>query len=1299
MSATDTQQTLLYGAMAVAMNCIDRRTAVEALQAWAADPSRSLVDRLRERGVSDAPTLERVDQAVRAELDRHGGNVASALATLPTASDLQAELTDPSWRAGAADSDDPQATLAADAFLTIAPEAPAPERVEASGPATIDPSATQAPQGDEAGVDPHGTLADGGASVPPGRSDVNPLSSAPITPGGFSDSAAVQTPDFERPRSASALGLPEGSDRSEASSKGSEQAFAPSAASGSDRDDQDDPSATQEADEPATDFDPSATAAEPLSPEPPPTEVASEAHRRTRPDLGAPSTSNSRFRVLRPHAKGGLGSVLVAFDEELNREVALKEIREQYVNDEHSRARFLLEAEVTGGLEHPGVVPVYSLGRNLEGRPYYAMRFIRGDSLRKAIDRLHSPQTATRDLGERTLQFRNLLKRFTDVCNALEYAHSRRIIHRDIKPDNIMLGPYGETLVVDWGLAKALEEDPADSERTEEVPLRPVSGSGSTPTLDGSAIGTPAFMSPEQAEGDTSRIGTASDIYSLGATLYNLLAGVPPFTDRSVLGVLVKVRNGEFPPPHMIKPDVPKALEAICLKAMARRPEDRYPSCQALADDIEHWLADEPVSAYREPLLARLGRWAKRHRTFVTGAAILLLTALVASSAGAVLLERERARTQEQRDLARAGWALAVEESERANQNADEARRQQAIAEKEREEARRQQAIAEKEREEAERQRQVAERQREAARRQRQIAEANFQNAMDAVDALLTEVGEIDLADVPRMEETRKNLLTKALEFYQDFLKRNDTPETRLEVGRAHGRVGEILELLGGDERAERSYRRSLEILEPMLADDPAGLRLLAALAETHHGYGVLLKTINRFEDAEAMLDRARAQRERLLNAEPGDLERQANLAATVYQKGALLARLAGREAEALASYNRAIELQRAVVENREPNAEDRRQLARYLNNLALLLHRRDPEAARPVFHEAIRLQRRLMEEASNTPHLRRELARTLNNSVRIEIAEDPDVAEAPVREAVALARGLTADFPKVPDYWEELAGYLNNLGRVLIERGARTDDQARISEARQAFAEAEKALLEAEGIRQQLVIDYPSRPDYRHRLALLRNNLGVFTRGRTGAEPARAWIDSAVVILSELAGRFPDRPKYTVDLARALSEKSNNELVMAGRIDPALPIILEALAHAKSADLARPGDRLFRTTRSLLHQQAGLAFRELGRYREIAEQARAMVELAEARAQPYYDAAKLFAQAAELALADPSLHQDERERQHEAFLDEAARALQKAADAGFERIQFAQSFFGEIDHPAIEAALEQIEARSKMEQ
>jgi serine/threonine-protein kinase len=319
-----------------------------------------------------------------------------------------------------------------------------------------------------------------------------------------------------------------------------------------------------------------------------------------------------RYKPVQFHARGSLGEVLLAQDDELNRQVAVKRIREQHADDPESRRRFLREAEVTGRLEHPGIVPVYGLGQDADGRPYYAMRFIQGESLKDAIERFHAAEKPGRDPGERRLALRQLLASFVAVCKTMAYAHSRGVLHRDLKPANIMLGKYGETLVVDWGLARAFERD--DLARSlGEASLTPSLDAGGGETRVGQMVGTPAYASPEQAAGLWDVIGPASDIFSLGATLYNLLTNCLPYDGEGVLEIIDQASKGEVIPPRHRKKDVPRALEAVCLKAMAGKRQARYDTALELAAEVEQWLADEPVSAYSESIVERMARTGRRH--------------------------------------------------------------------------------------------------------------------------------------------------------------------------------------------------------------------------------------------------------------------------------------------------------------------------------------------------------------------------------------------------------------------------------------------------------------------------------------------------------------------------------------------------------------------------------------------------------------------------------------------------------------------------------------------------------------
>ncbi len=293
----------------------------------------------------------------------------------------------------------------------------------------------------------------------------------------------------------------------------------------------------------------------------------------TKPNWDA---SGLRYRPLSFHAQGGIGEVFRAEDEELHREVALKRIQVRHQDNPGNRRRFLLEAEITGQLEHPGIVPVYGLLRDADGKLCYAMRFVKGQTLDEALQLFHQagdkPMRRPVNSG---LALRDLLNRFIAVCNTVAYAHSRGILHRDLKPANIILGKFGETLVVDWGLAKQFARPEGGSHAAEETVVGFESPARENATHLGRLMGTPAFMSPEQAHGRWDAVGPASDIFSLGATLYAVLTGQPPYLGRDKEEALDKARRCDFLPPRQVCPTVPRDLEMICRKCLEKDPSRR----------------------------------------------------------------------------------------------------------------------------------------------------------------------------------------------------------------------------------------------------------------------------------------------------------------------------------------------------------------------------------------------------------------------------------------------------------------------------------------------------------------------------------------------------------------------------------------------------------------------------------------------------------------------------------------------------------------------------------------------------
>jgi serine/threonine protein kinase len=347
-------------------------------------------------------------------------------------------------------------------------------------------------------------------------------------------------------------------------------------------------------------------------------------------------SAEQRYRLIRPMARGGLGQVLLARDETFGREVALKQILTRLDDDVRMQRHFLFEARITGNLEHPGIVGVYAIGRDPDGRPFYVMRLIRGETLRDAIRRYHGGEPSKRSDGARTLALSKLINRLIAVCNAVAFAHSRGVLHRDIKPANIMIGKFGETLVVDWGLAKRVDRFVEhEDQRPEEFDL---TQNATTSMIEsGMVVGTPAYMSPEQAEGRQDLMEPTSDVYSLGASLYEILTGDVPMRGKNVRDILTAVRAGQFPAPSEVNPAVDPALEAICLMAMAHAPEDRYATARALADDLERWLADQPVIAYREPVTKAVSRWLSRHPHVLIRGLIAIVACLVLAISAIIL--------------------------------------------------------------------------------------------------------------------------------------------------------------------------------------------------------------------------------------------------------------------------------------------------------------------------------------------------------------------------------------------------------------------------------------------------------------------------------------------------------------------------------------------------------------------------------------------------------------------------------------------------------------------------------------
>ena len=389
----------------------------------------------------------------------------------------------------------------------------------------------------------------------------------------------------------------------------------------------------------------------------------------------------SRYEILGEFARGGMGVVLRVWDRDLRRTLAMKVVlgREGDAGqettpqlDERSMGRFLEEAQVTGQLDHPGIVPVHELGLDGSGRVFFTMKLVKGEDLRSVFERVTDPNDE--DWNE-TRALNTLLR----VCEAMAYAHSKQVLHRDLKPANVMVGKYGEVYVMDWGLARVQgQEDRHDLRMAAPVGLtaskirsdrRETSSDAlDSPlvTMDGDVVGTPSYMPPEQADGRLEELGPHSDVYAVGAMLYHLLTGRMPFIkpgDRvSPHTLLAMVRHAGPQPIHEIRKDCPPELLAICDRAMAREIGDRYPDMTALASDLRAFLENRVVEAYESGAVAELKKWVRRNPALTTTAAAALVAVL--ALAGWALVERHSALASEQ---------IALAERDRADRKAEEA--------------------------------------------------------------------------------------------------------------------------------------------------------------------------------------------------------------------------------------------------------------------------------------------------------------------------------------------------------------------------------------------------------------------------------------------------------------------------------------------------------------------------------------------------------------------------------------------------------------------------------------------------
>ncbi len=560
--------------------------------------------------------------------------------------------------------------------------------------------------------------------------------------------------------------------------------------------------------------------------------------------------TRDRYTLTRLHAKGGIGAVWLAHDTALGREVALKELRVEKKDQPQLWARFVEEARITGQLQHPSIVPVYELVRpgNVDsgGMPFYTMRFVRGRTFREAILAYHEKRAGG---SAGPLDLRELLGAFVSVCNAVAYAHSRGVLHRDLKGQNVVLGDFGEVMLLDWGLAKvvgqpgaAISTGAATYTGSTVPPISADSEPSRGETLQGQVLGTPGYMAPEQAEGRLEQIDARTDVYGLGAMLYEVLTKQPPFSGSDTLEIVQKVIHEAPVRPRALVPTVPRALEAICL--------------QALAKDPARALCQRDGAGRRHPALAR-GRAGDGLPRAADGAGTAL--------DGAASTVDERGRRD---GGGGAGGTGGGDSAPLGRQSAD--RRRPGIG-------------------------RPAQARGAGAARSRQ---GELPAGARCGGRILHEGQRRSALEGKGSGGARKELLQTAAKFHERFVERaGGDPHQQADLGRAYVRLWRLTGSTGNRERALELFRQSLAIFQELNTAEPESAEYRDELARTYSYLGNWIQSTTKHADSAEYLHKAEALWLKLTQEFPNEPKYARPLGETYCDLAEIVRRTGQREA------------------------------------------------------------------------------------------------------------------------------------------------------------------------------------------------------------------------------------------------------------------------------------------------------------------------------------------------------------------------------------------------------------------
>ena len=692
----------------------------------------------------------------------------------------------------------------------------------------------------------------------------------------------------------------------------------------------------------------------------------------------------------------------------LGRRVALKILPFAATLDPRRLQRFKNEALAAAQLDHPNIVNVLAVGCE-RGVHYYAMRYVEGRTLAEAVRELRRPagtvaagaETVRPPQGllttERSTQdpayFRGVAQVGIQVAEALDHAHTVGVVHRDIKPSNLLLDERGKAWVTDFGLAHI--------------------EAGGTLTLTGDLLGTLRYMSPEQASGQRLPVDHCTDIYSLGVTLYELLTLEPAFPGEERHALLQHIATKEPAPPRQHNPAVPRDLETIVLKAMAKNPAERYATAQELADDLKRFLDDKPIQARRPTLLQRAAKWARRHQPAVGAAILVLVVAVLSLSVSAVAIWYEKERARRERDRAEANFRLALAAVDRYLTQISESPELKARG-------------AEKLRRDLLHTAKEFYRQFVAARCDDPGLEAELGRAYLRLGTIEELLGSYPAALASYQE---------AATLFDRLARTHPTvPQYRHELARACTLLGSVYRVTGRTPAAQGAYDQACTLLEQLTRDYPGVPAYQQDLARCQNLLGVLYCTLRQPQESEAAYDQARTLLERLIDDHPTVPEYRFRLAVSQANRGDLYWDL-DQKAQAEQAFLHALAILRKLAREHPQVPEYQEELARCLNNLAWLYlwTGRGHQAA---FDEFLPLLERLVRDHPTVPQYQYDLARAYQNLGWLHCkAKRYAQADDAYRQALPIAARLVHDHPHVDPYVIALARGHWLIGHLHKER------------------------------------------------------------------------------------------------------------------------------------------------------------------------------------------------------------------------------------------------------------------------